>query len=142
MYITAQEMINLFGESEMIEVTNLDDPSANTINLVRLESAIAYAESEINSYLNRNYTLPLSSVPIVLINKVADVVRWQLDSRNTRGEVRQRYEEAIAWLKLIAKGDVRLGLDNDNQQVQTTNYPVIGYANPNKVWTREKLYFY
>lgn len=142
MYITAQEMINLFGEPELIEVTNLDDPSANTINLVRLESAIAYAESEINSYLNRNYNLPLSSVPMVLINKVADLVRWQLDSRNTRTEVRQRYEEAIAWLRLVAKGEVRLGLDNEDQQVVTTSYPVINYSNPSNVWNRENLSFY
>lgn len=138
-YCTAGDMVELFEEEEMLYLTNLHDASAVEIDPVRIGKAIAYAEAEVNSYLQRQYTLPLASIPFVLTNKVADIARYQLDSIQPRDDVRKRYEDAVKWLQLLALGKVDLGLD---QTLQPDPISIGGspqsYA-PDRIFTMETL---
>lgn len=124
-YATAQDMVDLFGEREIVELTNLDNPTQSGIDTIRLQAALDYASQEVDSYISVRYDLPLASVPLVLKNKVADIARYHLDSYRVRDDVRMRYEDAVAWLKLVAKGDASLGLDENSTSVEpqgTTDY--------------------
>ncbi len=112
-YCTVPQLIGLFGESEILQLSHLDNSSATTIDTVRVNAAIAYAQDEINSYLGGRYTLPLSSVPLVLTGKAADIARYQLDSIRPRDDVRKRYEDAVKWLVLVAGGKLDLGLTDN-----------------------------
>lgn len=114
MYCTVARMVELFSEPEMVALSQLYDPTATVIDPVRVEAAIAYAEDEINSYLGIRYSLPLTSVPMVLTSKVADIARYQLDSLHPRDDVRRRYEDAVKWLYLVATGKLDLGLAVDS----------------------------
>jgi phage gp36-like protein len=120
-YATQEDMINLFGEAEIIQLTNLDNPNLETIDPVRLDQALDYASREVDSYLQvAQYQLPLISVPLVLRNKVADIARYHLDSYQAREDVRQRYEDAVKWLQLLASGKVGLGIDKITQEQIST----------------------
>lgn len=128
-YCTVSQMIALFGELEIRQLSQLYNPSAITIDTVRVEAAIAYAEEVINSYLAVRYTLPLASVPFVLGGKAADIARYQLDSVNHRVDVRQRYEDALLWLARMVAGKIDLGLAIDGttglpQEVSSDSYGV------------------
>lgn len=112
-YLTQSDLVSLFGEAELIELTNLDDPTATQINADQLAAAIAYAEAEVNGYVAARYTLPLAVVPLVLKNKTADIARYFLDRYRAREDVRQRYEDAVRWLEWLAKGIVALDLPPD-----------------------------
>ncbi|WP_016949768.1 gp436 family protein [Anabaena sp. PCC 7108] len=120
-YATQEDMINLFGEPEVIELTNLDNPNLDAIDATRLDQALDYASREVDSYLQvAQYQLPLTSVPLVLRNKVADIARYHLDSYQVREDVRQRYEDAVKWLQMLASGKVGLGIDKITQEQIST----------------------
>lgn len=100
----------------MIELTNLHSPDETTINVDAFNAAVVDAEAEINSYVGVVAALPLASVPLVLGGKAADVTRYYLDTLDPRDDVRQRYEDAIEWLKLLAAGKVDLGLSGGGEE--------------------------
>lgn len=121
-YCDSTDMIALFGWHEMLELSNLADHEAQDIDAAKVEAAIAYAEAEVNSYLGKFYNLAavanLATVPVVLTNKTADIARYQLDNLRARDDVRQRYEDALKWLAMVAKGLVDLGLPTNEPTAQ------------------------
>lgn len=130
--LTLQDLLTFFPERELIELSNLDDATADTVDIDRVEGAIARASQEINSYLGVRFTLPIEGeIPMVLQSKAADVIRYYLDVYRVRDDVAARYKEAIAWLRLLAKGEVTLGIDSDiappdqSRRITVTSHPPI-----------------
>ncbi len=103
-YIVAQDMVDAFGQEEIVALTNLDNPSATTINNVVLQQAIDDACAIIDSYLRSRYTTPIVPTPAALVRIACDITRGQLDQNNPRDEVIRRWEMALTFLKDIAKG--------------------------------------
>lgn len=118
MYGTATEFSDAFGVPETVMLTNLDTPMATAIDSVPLNRALTDAAALIDSYIGRRYLLPLSVTPQVLIPYALDIARYRLDRIRNREDVRLRYEDAIKWLEMIAKGTLTLGTD------VATNTPV------------------
>lgn len=114
-YATQQNMIDRFGEQELIELT--DHANTGAINATVLGQALADADAEINAYLTSRYTLPLASVPPILVKFAADVARYQLYDTRASEQVKARYDDAIKFFKMLASGAVSLGLDPVNQPV-------------------------
>jgi len=112
MYVTQQDMIDAFGNQELLELTNLDDPSAVQINQINLNRALEDANSTIDSFLRNRYTLPLEQPPKSLTRVGCDLARYWLDRYQKREDVRQRYEDAMAFLKDIFKGLISLVSDH------------------------------
>lgn len=110
MYGTATEFEQAFGAPETIMLTNLDIPNATAINPVPLDRALTDAAALIDSYISRRYLLPMSVTPQVLIPYALDIARYRLDRIRDRVDVRTRYEDAIKWLEMVAKGTLDLGL--------------------------------
>ncbi len=117
-YATPQEFIEKFGRDQAIALTNLDDPSAEEVDLTALNRALTDASAQIDSYLAGRYALPFASVPQVLIPKCLDLAHYALDRYAAREDIRQRCEDAIRWLELVAKGTVELGLNALNTEVK------------------------
>ena len=114
-YATQQNMIARFGQEELTELTDRDN--AGVIDATVLGQALADANTEIDSYLASVCTLPLTTVPPRLIKIAADIARYELYGARCTDQVRQRYTDAIAYLKLVVAGTVSLGLDALNQPV-------------------------
>jgi phage gp36-like protein len=111
MYGSAVLFVEAFGEPETVMLTNLDDPTATSVNPVPLDRALTDAAALIDSYLQRRYQLPLVEVPQVLIPYVLDIARYRLDRIRDREDVRKRYEDAIKWLEGVRDGKNFLGTD-------------------------------
>lgn len=74
-----------------------------------LEQAIRGACSIIDGYLGALYQLPLvAPVPDLVAGIADDLARYRLWDDKAPAEVRRRYEDAIALLKDVSKGVVRL----------------------------------
>jgi phage gp36-like protein len=116
-YCTKQDLIDRFREGELIQLT--DATGAGVINDTVLNQAIGDADGEINSYLAGRYALPLASVPEVLVLKACDMARYYLYDEAVPDIVQKRYDNAIAWLKLVAKGDISLGLDDAGAEMDS-----------------------
>lgn len=107
-YCSQAGYIERFGEAELLQMTDLDNDGAPDDGF--LEAAIADAESEVNSYLAQRYDLPLAVVPDVLRARAHDILRYRLFRHRPAEEVRQRYEDAVSWLRRVAIGQASLGV--------------------------------
>jgi len=108
-YATQQNMIDRYGQQELIELTDRDN--LGVLDATVLANALADADAEINAYLTGRYTLPLASVPPTLTKFAADIARYNLYDTRASEQVKARYDDAIRFLKLLANGTVSLGLD-------------------------------
>lgn len=114
MYITADDFELRAGSQETIELTNLDNPAATSINQSRLAIAIADASGEINGYLASRYDTPLSQVPSFIKLYCFDIARYRLSENNSPETYKEKYDAAIARLQEIEKGKMLLVDDDGN----------------------------
>ena len=113
MYATLANFIDTFSEEELIQLTNLTDPSATTINTAVLEANQIKAKALINGMIASNSGLaaqmPFPTAPALLTNYELDITRYYLDRNAPREDVRLRYEDAMAQLRLIGQGKLSIG---------------------------------
>lgn len=107
-YATVDDMVRLFGQREMLALTDRD--TQGVIDQAVADSALADAESEINGYLARRYVLPLAEVDPKLRTTACAIARYYLTgSEATETQpVRDRYRDAVRWLEKVASGEVLL----------------------------------
>ncbi|MEX2524449.1 MAG: DUF1320 domain-containing protein [Gammaproteobacteria bacterium] len=111
MYTTKQEMIDRFGEPELIQLTDRDGSAGAIVDDV-LDQALTDADSEIDSYLAVRYSLPLPETPRVIKRIAADIARWHLYDDSAPEDIRNRYKDAVKLLEGIRDGKVALGLSD------------------------------
>ncbi|MFY3200105.1 gp436 family protein [Achromobacter xylosoxidans] len=80
----------------------------------KVDRALADARNTIDSYIAGRYTLPLSSVPQVLIRIACELARYYLYDDQFTETVKQRYDANIKFLVGVASGDVKLGVDAES----------------------------
>jgi len=119
-YASAQQMIDRFGEAELIQLTDRANPPLQTIDDYVLNAALNDADAEINGYLQARYTLPLASVPLNIARIARDIARYRLYDDAVTDAVKLRYEQAVKELERISKGIIQLGLDGSNHTVNAT----------------------
>jgi phage gp36-like protein len=140
MYITPLQLINFFGAVEIAQlstprqyknipksqllidtISGVDSTDSQEIEAQEIEAAkealnvinecISYAQKEMDSYLFRRYTLPLSE-EVILLNPLtgfcADIVRYRLSKSYPKEEVLQRYEIVKGWLRDVSTGKASL----------------------------------
>ena len=106
MYVTAQDIKARLGADDYAVLVG------DAKGTARIDGAMADACGEIDGHVQKRYALPLPAPTPTAIKRIAvDIVIYRLsgDSRVTEDR-RQRYEDAVAFLKAIAKGDVSLGI--------------------------------
>lgn len=140
MYANVQDFILRIGEKQAIELTDREQPFQHVVNETVLNQALADCSSEIDGYLAGRYRLPLKQVPLNLVRLCCDLARYRLCSMSEvtiTDDVRERYENAIAELKLLAKGTTSLGIDQppeDDDEGDT----VVMFSNGNtRVFSRD-----
>ncbi|HZZ04637.1 gp436 family protein [Paraburkholderia sp.] len=109
MYATADIMTARFGQREVLSLSDRD--RTGEINATVLSDALDDASSEIDTYLAGRYALPLDPAPKMLAGICCDIARYRLCGGETvmTEEIRQRYTDAVRFLRLVASGEVTLG---------------------------------
>ena len=114
MSATADDMKARFARNdELLQLT--DTEGAGVIDDAKLLTALTDADEEIDSYLAGTYDLPLTSVPARLKTLACDIARYNLFADAPPEAVQTRYDGALDWLKLVAKGIVKLS-DNAGEE--------------------------
>lgn len=103
--------IAIGGQAKLIEATDQDGSGAG-INMAVLNQAINEADSIINSYLRKQWAVPLNPVPDVIANLSAAWAARNL-RRNLQNGLKERddtEQEAVDrdWLLDVAKGNISL----------------------------------
>lgn len=107
----------------------------------RLASHLQSASNRIDSYISGRYRLPLTDIPDALRDYCCDIARYLLTGteRPCTDEVRERYDDAISWLKLVAAGRVGIGSNTETgSTVESTATGTVFYAGDDDLWSRKR----
>ncbi|MCK7458496.1 gp436 family protein [Idiomarina aminovorans] len=132
-YAQATDMVTRFGQEELEQLAPSD--TAEEFDQEKVDSALSDASAEMNTYLGSVYALPLTDPNPYLKTICCDITRFRLWDDAVSEEVRKRYEDAVAWLKKVVKGDVSLGIDNQEEVFYATTSSNAG----NRTFTRSSL---
>jgi len=107
-YADRAAMIARFGADEVVMLTDRSDTGA--IDDANLDDALAGADGEIDGYLSGRYATPVQASRRVQ-DLACDIARYRLCGGPTpvTDEIRDRYKDAIAFLRDIAAGRANLG---------------------------------
>jgi phage gp36-like protein len=106
MYATETDLVARFG-AELEQLKRML-PSSTAV-----QDAIQDATEEINGHIGGRYALPLPNVPSNLKRMACDIARYRLYFQQPTEEVRQRYEDAIAFLKRVADNKAHLQIQEE-----------------------------
>ncbi len=134
-YATKQNMIDRFGEAELVELTNRAGGAAIDDNV--LNRALADADAEVNGYLAAKYSLPLAVVPAILEPVACDIARYYLYEDRVTEAVLERYKARVAFLKGVASGAVNIGVSTGNEAPAAAGGP--SYEAPDRIFTGDTL---
>ncbi|MCK9622001.1 MAG: DUF1320 domain-containing protein [Methylobacter sp.] len=123
-YCTKQNLIDRFGEAELIQLT--DENNLGVINDTVLTQAITDADADINSYLTA-YPLPLVTIPANLVRIACDIARYYLFDDQVVSQVETRYNNAIKYLQMVAKGQITIAPDTSGD-IATTEASGVDYV--------------
>lgn len=131
-YCDKAGMVARFGEDELIRLTDSGDGSMDE---TAINAATSDASDEIDSYLAVRHTLPLSSVPALLVRLCADIARYRLYDDRMLDEVQKRYDDSVKLLKDIARGSAVLPIPTTTagSEVSTSR------SREDRIFTRDTL---
>lgn len=139
-YATQQNLVDRLpdGLRELIQLSDRATPPTGVVDVNVVSQALTGADALINSALAVKYSLPLASVPLMLVEVASDISIFKLYGKRAPAFVVDRYEDAVEWLDGVAKGTRSLGLNQANQ----TTPPTVGevqIAAADRVFTRDSL---
>lgn len=135
-YATKQELINRFGEEELIELTDRADPPAGAIDDTVLGEAQAHADGLIDSHLRTRYAVPVDPVPNLIIGLAADIARYRLYKDNPTEVATDRHKAALATLKDLARGVITI---DATAATLTSSGGTVQISAPDRVFTADTL---
>ena len=110
-YCTQADLLEQISQDKLIQLT--DDDDAGIVDSDMVTRAIADADAEIDSYCGTKYDIPFSPVPVMIRKVSVDIAIYNLYARRQGApeDRKERYDDAISFLKDIAKGIASLGSD-------------------------------
>jgi phage gp36-like protein len=138
-YATLQDMIDRFGADELIQLTDRTNRPASTIDAGVVAAHLSDAENIADSYLAKRYRLPLDPVPEILTRIVCDIARATLHGRTLEKDdpVAQAKQDAVVWLKDVAKGLVQL--EAEGLAPEQPGGGTVQVKGPDRVFSRGSL---
>ncbi|HBB6668446.1 TPA: DUF1320 family protein [Salmonella enterica] len=119
MYASAQDMRDRYE--------NLDDllrlPGTDDLNEKKLTQALNDAGALADSYLSAKYTLPLAVVPQVLVQHCCAIAFYYLCDQQPSDQSRDRYREALTWLREVKSGSIPIGVDEAGSAPESDDLP-------------------
>ncbi len=123
------------SESELIALT--DDTDSNTIKTEYVDAAISSASAVINSYIAARYKTDFSQTPEIIKKIAVDMSVYFLESRRRAPseERRKNYEDALRFLKDIAKGSASL----DIPKLESVSKQEVSISSNSRIFTRDLM---
>ncbi|MCY1668325.1 gp436 family protein [Rhizobium sp. SL86] len=111
MYATVTDMIARFGETHMIRLSQPEDRTAETVDAVKIETALSDASSVIDGYIRGRYLVPIAAPPAEIVRASCVLARYELaqgEHMEPSEEMGKARKETITWLENIAKELINL----------------------------------
>lgn len=104
---SAQDLQDRYGLDELVLVADRDRDGVPDAEVIL--AALEDATSEVVSLIAGAATIDPANVPRNLVRLTCNIARYYLSGTAPTEDVRQRYEDAVAFLKLVRTGQA--GLD-------------------------------
>lgn len=105
-YASQDDLTQRFGEAELVQLT--DPMGTGVADAAVIAVALTDADQVVNGYVAARYAVPLAPVPDLVRRWACDLARYFLHSAAAPELVEKNYLAALAGLKDVAKGMVRL----------------------------------
>ncbi|MBZ9678898.1 gp436 family protein [Mesorhizobium sp. ES1-1] len=109
-YAVKQDLVDRFGVRELTQLTDRTNVPPSVVDDAVVGRAVADATALIDGYIGKMYSLPLATVPDILVKIAADIARYFLHGKaaDKDSPVTAAYNQGVAWLKDVSKGLVAL----------------------------------
>lgn len=113
-YAEQADLEKMYGADAVASLADHDGDDAADTGVI--DEALDGATAIIDGYLAVRYPVPLANPPKVVKDLCVDIAWYRLASNSLKRttEMRQRYEDAIDYLKSVSKGVASIGLDTDD----------------------------
>ncbi|EAB8209696.1 DUF1320 family protein [Salmonella enterica] len=119
MYAGAQDMRDRYNNLDEL----LIQPGTDDLNEKKLTQALNDAGALADSYLSAKYTLPLAVVPQVLVQHCCAIAFYYLCDQQASEQARDRYREALTWLREVKNGGIPIGVDESGSAPESDDLP-------------------
>ena len=134
-YATHEDMVNRHGD-ELVTIT-FDRDGDGELDPAAEAAALTDASNEIDGYLAGIYSLPLATVPANLILYSCDIAIYRgAQVSMVTEETRKRFEDAIKFLALVAKGHIKLFSNDPSAPNGGTG---ASFEAGDRIFTRDKM---
>lgn len=119
-YATQNDLERVYGESMVMRLADHDNSGTlDEQDQAAINDALTSASSTVDGYLATRYPVPLANPPLVIKNLTIDIAWYRLAYSRLKQttEMRQRYEDAIDFLKDVSRGKASIGLDTNEDGV-------------------------
>lgn len=143
-YATLNDMYARYSQSDLHTLIDvkIDDsfaePSDELTNARHrlLQIALDDATATIDGYIDGRATLPLKTVPTVLIRVACVLARFSLEEGQATDKATKDKEDVIRLLEKVSAGDISLGLSREAERPTGGDVAIIQSAG--SVWSRDK----
>lgn len=113
MYATVTDMIARFGETHMIRLSRPEDRTAETVDAVKIETALADVSAVIDGYIRGRYFVPIVTPPAEIVRAACVLARYDLaqgEHMEPSDEMEKARKDVIGWLENISRELVNLDI--------------------------------
>ena len=109
-YCTLDDLKDQISEDELIQLT--DDEGAGSVDMEKIDGAIASADALIDGYCGKHFSVPFSPTPAIIRDFSVIISIYKLFARRQGApeDRRTRYKDTVDFLKGVAKGENTLGV--------------------------------
>lgn len=109
--LVTAELLNAAAAGADLSAYSADEQARVAAALALIEDKLLDAESTVNGFLASRYTVPLITVPRLVMTNIYDLTRYALYDDMATEAITTRYNDAMKMLKLMADGKINLGVD-------------------------------
>lgn len=139
-YATQQDLVDRFGDTELVQLSDRLDPQTGTINATIVAKALADAGELIDGYLANRYRVPVAApVPAILLQLAADIARYKLHVNEPPDLVRKNYEDALKRLKEIGEGSFVLQAAGAEAPESQPPAGGVEFSGPDRIFSNDSM---
>ncbi|MGD9539087.1 MAG: gp436 family protein [Alphaproteobacteria bacterium] len=136
-YTTKQQMIDRFGQVELVQLTDRGADPQGVIDDAVIERALADADALIDGYLAGRYATPLSPAPALIVQLAADIARYKLFDDRAPEEVRLRFQDAVRTLERLQTGAVTIAAPPPAAPISAAGQPKV--ESQDRLFSRDRM---
>ena len=130
--ITSQDLIARVGLATLTQLAGVGShnaPEGRALDNEKICAAIKFASSLMTGYVSKRYPAATeqgaSWTPEILKGFTSDIAHYRLRSESgdrnlVTADIRQRYDDAIAWGKGVSRGLINMDIEGDDGATEAT----------------------